>query len=134
MVAIRMTWVISILLLSLHCLLAGADDRIEVKTPVEVLSETLASLNLANPTADLEANLSKGDRRFIGINGYTCTTPGANNEEYSLVHSAQYGLRCLAGTSDNIESEHHKVLIEEATDYARKYNTELLRRIHTGKI
>lgn len=129
-----MTWVISILLLGLHCLLAGAGDRGEVKTQTEVLGGTLASLNLANPTADLDTNLAKGDKRFIGINGYTCTTPGVSNEEYSLVHSARYGLRCLAGTSDNMESEHHKAPIEKAIEYAQKYNNELLRRIHIGKI
>jgi outer membrane lipoprotein LolB len=104
---------------------------------VKVLKATLATLNLADPVADLEANLAKQDKRFIGINGYTCTAPGIKDEdhdEYMLVHSSLYGLKCLAGTSDAIESNEHMALISRAETYARTYNVELRRRIRNGSI
>ena len=65
----------------------------------EVLIATLATLNLADPVADLDANLAKQDKRFIGINGYTCDAAGISNDDYQLVHSSMYGLKCLEGTS-----------------------------------
>jgi len=104
---------------------------------VQALKATLATLNLADPIADLEANLAKQDKRFIGINGYTCTAPGINDEdydEYKLVQSSSYGLKCLAGTSDVIESNEHMRLINQAETYARTYNLELKRRVQIGSV
>src|SRR5450755_1639751 len=47
-----------------------ADNLPPDQSPIAVLTATLAMMNLSNPIADLEANAAKGDRRFIGINGY----------------------------------------------------------------
>jgi hypothetical protein len=96
------------------------------------LTETLASLNLANPIADLERNLELGDRRFIAINGYACFAPGAEKAEQPW--SPRFGKHCLAGTSDDVEGEAHLALIAKATKYARDYNAELLRRIRAGLV
>lgn len=112
---------------------AYADNSVSNKSETELLAETLATLNLSNPIADLEANIAKGDKRFIGINGYTCSAPGVESaEDDRLVVSSKYGLRCLTGTSDVLESNKQKLLIDKALAYARIYNGELLRRIHAG--
>jgi hypothetical protein len=42
----------------------------------KVLAESLRKLNLADPTKDLDVNLSRGDSKFVGIFGYTCSPPG----------------------------------------------------------
>lgn len=91
------------------------------------LTETLGSLNPEDPIADLENNLSRGDCRFMGINGYSCSAPGADDAEEPW--SPKFGRRCLRGTSDVIEGDAHLALINKATKYARVYNIELLRRI-----
>lgn len=100
----------------------------------EVLMATLATLNLADPVADLDANLAKQDKRFIGINGYTCDAPGISNDDYQLVHSSIYGLKCLEGTSDAIQSDADGALLLRADAYAKTYNLELRRRVRAGLV
>jgi hypothetical protein len=114
---------------------ASANEPAQMKTQTEVLAAILASLNLTNPVADLDANVSKGDLRFIGIDGYACHAPGVDSDaDDHLITSAKYRLRCLPGTGDVLESEKHKALIDKALEYARKYNKALLGRIHAGSI
>jgi hypothetical protein len=97
---------------------------------------TLATLNLANPVSDLEANLAKQDRHFIGTNGYTCWAPGIDDsdENHRLVNSLAYGLKCLAGTCDALESDEHLALVNIAEGYAKAYNFELTRRIRNHSV
>ena len=126
-----------VLLIALATFLAtefvlSVDSLAAEKTGTEVLTVTLAGLNLANPIADLDANLKKQDKRFIGINGYTCTAPGISDADWEFLRSGTYGLNCLPGTGDVIESDNHKALIAKAQTYAKKYNLELLRRIRAG--
>jgi hypothetical protein len=97
-----------------------------------VLAATLRTLTLSNPLADLDANLAHGDHRFIGINGYTCSVPGVPDDD-PVVRRFGAGPYCLPGTSDAIEGDRHRTLIKTAEDYARRYNTELLRRIQSGQ-
>ncbi len=108
------------------------DDASAVPTPTmsqaALLAETLATLNLASPVADLNANLERKDFRFVGVNSYTCMAPGLGGIDSELPQ--QYGLRCLFGTSDFIESHEHAALMTAALRYAYRYNTELARRIH----
>jgi len=111
-----------------------ADNLPPDQSPIAVLTATLAMMNLSNPIADLEANAAKGDRRFIGINGYACHAPGVGEKDDQFVTSSSYGIRCLEGTGDVIEGNKHKRLIDKAIEYARIYNIELLRRIHAGLI
>jgi hypothetical protein len=100
----------------------------------KTLTATLATLNLASPTSDLDANLKQSDRRFIGVASYACDAPGVRGSDEPLTRSATYGLRCLEGTGDIIESGEHLRLIQKARDYALAYNKELLRRIHAGLV
>lgn len=94
------------------------------------LLETLSKMNLANPIADLDKNLSSGDRRFIGVNSYSCAEPGIVEGDLAAVD--RFHAHCLEGTGDVIEGNLHWALTDAATAYALKYNTELLRRIRTG--
>jgi hypothetical protein len=96
------------------------------------LATVLASLNLARPAVDLDANLKRGDKRFIGFNGYTCIAPGVDDDDATLLR--HFGVRCLVGTSDAIEGTDHAALLGKAAKYAREYNAELLRRIHAGLV
>jgi hypothetical protein len=98
----------------------------------KVLRATLAALNLSDPVTDLDANLAKQDRRFIGVNGYTCTAPGVFDADGALVKL--YGLRCLSGTSDAIQSTRHEALVAQAKQYASTYNVELQRRLSAGAV
>jgi hypothetical protein len=98
---------------------------------VQLLS-TLSKMNLVNPIADLDANLAIGDRRFIGINGYSCSEPGVANGDQEVVN--RFHSRCLEGTGDVIEGNLDWALTDAATAYATKYNTELLRRIRAGTV
>jgi outer membrane lipoprotein LolB len=97
-----------------------------------LLTKTLGNLNLGDPIADLEKNLKGEDKRFIGINGYSCVAPGAENAKEPA--SAKFGIRCLEGTSDLVEGKAHEALIKRAIGYARTYNVELLRRIRAGLV
>jgi hypothetical protein len=98
---------------------------------VQLLS-TLSKMNLLNPIADLDANLASGDRRFIGINGYSCSEPGVANGDQDVVD--RFHSHCLEGTGDVIEGNLHWALTDAATAYATKYNAELLRRIRAGSV
>jgi hypothetical protein len=111
-----------------------ASDSDPQRNNAVVLAATLAKLNLENPLKDLNANLKRGDKRFIGIKGYTCDAPGATDADQAIVNSPKFGLNCLDGTSDVVGSEEHFRLIQKATDYATSYNKELLRRIHAGLV
>ncbi len=92
-----------------------------------LLAKTLATLNLSSPIADLDANWDRKDLRFIGINSYTCMAPGVGGADTALPQ--RYGLRCLFGTSDFLESRAHAALMNKARRYAARYNAELVRRI-----
>jgi hypothetical protein len=98
---------------------------------VQLLS-TLSKMNLVNPIADLDANLAIGDRRFIGINGYSCSEPGVAIGDQDVVD--RFHSHCLEGTGDVIEGNLDWALTDAAMAYATKYNTELLRRIRAGTV
>lgn len=98
---------------------------------VELLA-TLSKVRLANPVADLDANIASGDERFIGVTSYTCSAPGLGTTDAPVV--ARFHTHCLEGTGDIIEGNLHSALIDAATTYARIYNSELLSRIRSGKV
>jgi len=112
------------------CALSSDRGRVGPGT-VELLA-TMGKVRLADPIADLDANISLGDKRFIGINGYSCSEPGLSATDDPIV--AQFHTHCLEGTGDVIEGNLHWALIDAATTYARIYNTELLSRIRAGMV
>ena len=97
-----------------------------------ILASTLSALNLSNPVADLDANLSRGDRRLVGLYGIKCAPPDLNESFDGIV--ARFGVRCLPGTSDAIENDRHAALMTSAKNYANRYNWELLHRIRGGEV
>lgn len=110
---------------------AGTDTALPVPaaamSQAALLAKTLATLNLSSPIADLDANWDRKDHRFVGINSYSCMAPGIGGADTALPQ--RYGLRCLFGTSDFLESRAHAALMAEARRYAARYNAELARRI-----
>ena len=97
---------------------------------VEILRSELARLDLQDPEDDLQENLAKGDYRFIGIYGYTLFCPGAEELAYGQIE--KYGIRPIKGTSDTVASKEHGQLIESATQYAKRYNQALIRKLNRG--
>lgn len=94
------------------------------ETNTSILKMTLSTLNLADPSEDARRHIANGDYRFIGIVDYSCHLPG--REGLGLEHLSKiYGTRCLAGTSDAIESDEFGVLMEQARQYGIQYNAAL---------
>jgi hypothetical protein len=96
-------------------------------THVALLKTELASFNLLNPEEDMERNFSHSDKRFIGICGIACFCPGLSKEQTGLIN--EYGMRIVSGTSDAIESAEHMQLQREATEYAKRYNEALFKKL-----
>ena len=71
----------------------------------------------------MESNLSKGDKEFVAIYGYTYEVPGVENK--AIIK--EYGMRPIEGTSDVVEGQEHKHLIDLARTYAKAYNQKLLK-------
>ena len=95
------------------------------------LRETLSHVSLETPVVDLDRYLALGDKRFVCVRGYTSIAPGVDDASDL---TERYGMRCLDGTSDGIESAEHEKLMASAYRYARMYNAELIRRIRLGTI
>jgi hypothetical protein len=105
-------------------------DHTQQKSPsVDILKKTIESLNLNDPTKDVEKRIANNDMRFVGINGYTCYAPGVEKDDITLTQ--KHGMRCLEGTSDYIENEEHGRLIQTAIKYAKEYNLNLLMKFKT---
>jgi hypothetical protein len=88
-----------------------------------ILKSTLSKLNLKNPAADAKALVAAGDRRPVGVYGYSCHVPGPGGRNLP----SSVDVRCLDGTGDVSESEEHQHLIEIAAAYAKAYDQELER-------
>lgn len=115
------------LLLALSLFSCQTMNSANATTMVAILKTELASLNLENPEVDLERNYLHGDKRCIGIYGFTLLCPGLEDISYDLIK--KYGVRPIEGTSDSIESGEHGRLIGLATKYAKTYNQALVRKI-----
>jgi hypothetical protein len=96
---------------------------------VDILKKELTSLNLDNPEADLDKNLAAGDKRFIGVYGYTYECPGLADEKKCFEAAQAKTLRMIEGTSDNILSKEHGKLIQQAVNYALRYNRALKKKL-----
>ena len=94
---------------------------------VSLLQSELSKLDLQNPENDLNRNLANGDRRLIGIYGYSLHCPGAEKLPHDQME--QYGIKPINGTSDCITGGEHRRLIQSVTDYAARYNQALIQRL-----
>lgn len=136
----REIWFVVPALLSVACTRARlADDRDAGPTlsgaAAAAAADSLARLDVHQ---ELEAALLRGDRRFLGVQGYAIVAPGLPAAEHrALVR--QYGIRVIRGTSDNrfitegedtipggppVERFH-----KEAAAWATRYNRALLARL-----
>ena len=128
----KFVYVALLAIVELSASAVAADQPMDHSTAI--LAATLATLNLKNPKNDLDTNLKRNDRRFMGIYGVACDTPGVSDADQKFVYSPKFGRRCLDGTTDLVENDKHLAMIQEAMKYAAVYNQELLRRIHAGKV
>ncbi|MBS7457301.1 hypothetical protein [Coralloluteibacterium stylophorae] len=92
----------------------------------QVLRRTAASLHLDDPEGDAQRSVSEGDTRFIGITDYSCHPPGRHGTRLEALVEL-HGLRCLAGTSDALESAEHAQLQRELSVYGIAYNRALMK-------
>jgi len=109
---------------------AAAPARVYNPDPsyyTNILKAELQKLNLKTPEKDLEKNFAKGEKKFMGINGYALTTPGVDSADQKLVE--QNGVQPIKGTTDMLEGQEHLQLISDATDYAERYNQALLKKL-----
>jgi len=87
-------------------------------------------LDRADPQRDLAAALARGDRRFVGVYGYSADVPGVDSPDQGLLK--RYGVRYLRGTSDAMTSQEDERLNKLAHRYAKKYNGLLLQHLRRG--
>jgi hypothetical protein len=94
---------------------------------VRTLEAALERLNLTEPERDAAGHLANGDKRVIGIYGYSISFPGVPDDaSISLLEPS--GFRTIEGTSDCVIGRRHAELILVATQYAERYNRYILQR------
>lgn len=91
-------------------------------SPEAALKRVVSGLNLANPRADLLANVARGEFRPVGVCDYSCHAPGFPQER--LV-GRQAEINVLDSTGDVVMGEMHLGLKRLVAAYARTYNEEL---------
>lgn len=105
------------------CLFIGCgddgDDAAE-GPPAGQYAQQIVDLKNANVAVEVDANLKKGDRRFVGVMQYGLDIPGLRINR--LVAENKYGVRVIDNTSDAIESNEHLQLQLGAKKYAETYN------------
>lgn len=120
--------IVFLVILILGCQTVSSNNEQHNITPnTAILKTTLGTLNIDNPEKDLDENIRNKDLRFICICGYACYTPRVEQSDLSL--TKKYGIKCLDGTSDLIESDEHAKLIKDTIKYAERYNGLLLKEI-----
>lgn len=107
---------LSILLLTV--LICGCED--EYATQARLMKK-------ANVNAEVTAALARGDSRFVGVMGYSLVVPGVTN--FPTMTDDFKRVRIIPNTSDVILNRAHEHLQEVASDYATRYNLELMRRL-----
>jgi len=110
----------------------------------QTLAASLRAFNILDPIKDLDANLGRGDSKFVGIYGYSCSAPGLDQSstgpELKLTADQRleesHGVACIDGTSDALppDDRQYMDLYRTAWKYAEVYNHELLARIHRGQV
>lgn len=91
------------------------------------------TLNLPNPETDLRTQIAAKSYRFLGVSGYVgCYPHGLTAAQIGLVK--KYGIRCIDGTGDVIESEEHGTLMKEVVRYATAYNAALAEHLKAAHV
>jgi hypothetical protein len=89
----------------------------------------LCAIRLENAEADAERALKAGDRRMLGIAGYTVSIPEAGPHGIRFYDREKVGdaYRIVEGTTDFMIGREHGDLIDYATHYAAIYNSFILK-------
>jgi hypothetical protein len=99
-------------------------DRYRYHPPPELLR-----LDTADPVAEANAAIAKGDYHFIGIYGDGFHTPGMKT--VADLYYQKYGVEGVNGTHEIILCDEQGRLQEKAENYALTYNTIILRKVRT---
>ena len=105
---------------------SGCSRSSDIDVEDKGLATFLAQANLADPAKDVESALARGDRRLLGLQGFSCSAPGISSE--SAPKAASLELNCIPGTGDVILKGHEGSRAKVAS-YAMTYNLELMRKI-----
>ncbi|TNF86895.1 MAG: hypothetical protein EP300_12115 [Gammaproteobacteria bacterium] len=89
--------------------------------PIDPYVQKLQWLDAADPQADANQAIKKGDFRLLGIATRSVTIPGVSQEE-SLKYEEACGVQLIEGISDVVRSDEHLRLMQKARSYALKYN------------
>jgi len=100
-----------------------AKDEVDSRGSAECTQLRILKLDRAVADANLEA--SKGHYELLGVRGYTIEYPGVTIDRSKL--GPNWSERILTGTSDAYRSVECQSLNEAATEYAKRYNAEMLR-------
>jgi hypothetical protein len=99
--------------------------------PDPVVLEQLQKLRNADPSVDLQEAWQKGDLRFIGVNGYVGGQVLGIRDQNFNPFVRRYGVKVIPGTGDAITSEEQLQLQTIASQYAKRYNQLLLRKLQS---
>ena len=107
--------------------LLAAQFVVHAASAVDPRTKLLQWLERADVNADFQRHVvQQHDARFIGVYGYAATIPGID-ETLKPQFIRQHRVRFIEGTSDAITSPEYDRLVDKAYDYAKRYNTLLLR-------
>src|SRR6185436_12538482 len=84
-------------------------------------------LDSVDPVRSVETALIQGDRRLIGVYGVGLDAPGVP-DECGGYYRKKLGITPIKGTSDCYIRPGEREFNQSAREYARRHNTELLRR------
>jgi len=85
-------------------------------------------LKNADPIADANKAIIAKKYTLFAVEGYTWEIPGVS-EDNKFEYRKKYGITIIKGTSDVVLNKGHARLIQLATEYARKYNLQILKHL-----
>lgn len=88
----------------------------------------LKLLKVDRAVSDAEAAYKSGDRRLIGVYGYSVEIPGFNGDPYQHKNET----KMLDGTGDVFCTKEEELLNQNARIYAKKYNEAMLLQLKAG--
>jgi hypothetical protein len=97
--------------------------------PVGTYAAQIRQLESADIDADVDAALSKCDRRLAGVMGNGPVIPGIPDPLNYMQYEKDFGFRFIPNTSDVIESAEQEHVQSAGYDYAKRYNMVLLGRL-----
>ena len=95
--------------------LANAECSSDIWADIAKLEREVAR----NPEAEARAAIRRGDKQLLGILGYSMSVPGLSKQ---FEECPKIRARALCGTSDFIQNDRHRRVIEQAMTYAKRYN------------